>query len=268
MVKQIKQFIFKALGLVNYLRILQRSYFLLYRTGLLKFNPTYSYHYFVKYLINEGDVVLDIGANLGYYSFLFARWTGDSGKVFSVEPIAVYNKIFNEKAKKYKNVTLYPYALGEEEKTVELVSSPQTGFLRTGLPHVYDPLRDGNFENQEFKFEAQMKKPSVLFENLNRIDYIKCDVEGYEYIVLSDMKEIIRKFKPKVQVEVWPDNEKNLLVLFDDLGYTPYKLHKYQLIPLSDIERPIPGDYIFISKYQENQNYVRNSRVESNEPAS
>jgi FkbM family methyltransferase len=212
----------------------------------LKYNSTYAYHYFAKHLINQGDTVIDIGANLGYYSFLFSRWTGDSGRVLAVEPVGVYNEIFNEKAKKYSNITLYPYALGAEEKTVELVTSAQTGFLNTGLPHIYDPVRDGKAGNQEFRFEAQMKKPSVLFGSLDRIDYIKCDIEGYEYIVLSDMKEMIRKYKPKVQVEVWCGNEQKLLELFDELGYTPYKLHKYRLIPQADIEQSLPGDYLFI----------------------
>ena len=246
MIKLIKRLIFKFLGLKNYLRILQRTYLFLYNTGLLKFTSTYQYHYFVKHLINKGDVIIDIGANLGYYSLLFARWTGDSGKVFSVEPVKVYNEIFNEQAKKYKNITLYPYALGTEEKTVELVSSPHTGFLSTGLPHIYDPQRDGKIEKQEFKFEAQMKKPSVLFSNLDKIDYIKCDIEGFEYIVLSDMKEILRKFKPIVQVEVWPDNKNSLLELFNELGYTPYKVHKYQLAPQNESDNSLPGDYIFI----------------------
>jgi FkbM family methyltransferase len=247
MTKYIKRFIFKALGLTNYLRILQQTYFLLYRTGLLKYNSTYDCHYFVRHLINKGDVILDIGANLGYYSCLFARWTGASGRVYAVEPIEVYNKIFNEKARKYRNITLYPYALGAEEKTVELVSSPQTGFLSTGLPHIYDSKRDGRIENQEFKFEAQMKKPSKLFRDLDKVDYIKCDIEGYEYIVLSDMIDIIRKFKPIIQVELWPDNEKNLIELLDELVYIPYKLHKYQLIPSLDIEQSLPGDTIFIA---------------------
>jgi len=247
MTKQIKRFIFRTLGLKNYLRILQRTYFLFYRTGLLKYNPNYAYHYFAKNLINKGDVIIDIGANLGYYSFSFARWTGDSGKVFAVEPVAVYNEIFREKAKKYKNITLYPYALGAEEKTVELVASSQTGFLSTGLPHIYDSGRDGKIENQEFRFEAPMKRPSILFGNLDRIDFIKCDIEGFEYIVLSDMKEIIRKYKPKVQVEMWSKNEKKLLELFDELGYTPYKLYKYCLTPQTGTEPPLPGDYIFIA---------------------
>ena len=246
MSKFIKRFIFKTAGLRNYLRILQRAYFLLYNMGLLKYHPVYAYHYFVKHLINKGDVIIDIGANLGYYSILFARWTGDTGKVLSVEPIKVYNEIFNEKAKKYRNITLYPYALGAEEKGIELVSSPQTGFLNTGLPHVYNPQQDGRIENQKFRFEAQMKRPSVVFEKLERIDYIKCDIEGFEYIVLSDMKEIIRRCNPKVQVEVSSGNHTKILELFEELGYTPYQLYKYQLIPLSELEGPLPGDYIFL----------------------
>jgi FkbM family methyltransferase len=246
MINSIKRFIFNHLGLENYLRILQRGYFLFYKLGLLKGNASYTHHYFVKNLIHKGDVVIDIGTNLGYYSILFAKWVGQSGKVFSVEPISVYNKIFNEKAKKYANIVLLPYALGTEDKKIELVSSPQKGFLSTGLPHVYDPEKDGNIENQEFKFEAQMKIPSVLFKDFDRINYIKCDIEGFEYIVLSDMRDIIRKCKPIVQVEVWAQNEKNLLLLFNELGYTACKLHKNQLIPQKESESKLPGDYIFL----------------------
>ena len=242
MIKVIKRLIFKSLSLESYLRKLQGGYFLAYNTGILRLSSNYKYHYYAKKLIKKGDTVIDIGANLGYYSILFAQWVGEKGKVFSVEPIAIYNKIFNERAKKYPNITLYPYALGLEEKTIELVSSPQTGYLNTGLPHVYDPEKDGAIEAQEFKFEAQMRIPSVLFGDLERIDYIKCDIEGFEYTVLSEMKEIILKCKPKVQVEVWSENEEKVLALFQELGYKPYKLNKGELEPNINVE----GDFIFL----------------------
>ncbi|KAA6301532.1 MAG: hypothetical protein EZS26_002276 [Candidatus Ordinivivax streblomastigis] len=246
MIKNLKNFIYKSLGLKNYLRLLQRGYFLAYKTGLLKGNRNYSYHHFVKTLIRKGDVIIDIGANLGYYSILFAKWTGPEGKVYSVEPIQIYNQIFNEKAKKFRNIKLYPYALGLEEKPIEMVSSPASVYLSTGLPHVYDSGKDGSIENQKFRFEAQMKIPSRLFKDLEKIDYIKCDIEGFEYTVLSDMKEIIRRCKPKVQVEVWQENEAQILHLFNDLGYLPYKLHQNQLVLQTEKENPLPGDYIFI----------------------
>ena len=247
MIKAIKRFIFKSLSLENYLRKLQGGYFFAYNTGILRLSPNYKYHYYAKKLIEKGDTVIDIGANLGYYSILFAQWVGEEGKVFSVEPIAVYNKIFNERAKKFPNITLYPYALGLEEKTIELVSSPQTGYLNTGLPHVYDPKKDGAIEAQEFKFEAQMRIPSALFGDLKRIDYIKCDIEGFEYTVLSEMKEIILRCRPKVQVEVWSENEDKVLALFRELDYKPYKLNKGKLEPQSLADaKMVEGDYIFL----------------------
>jgi FkbM family methyltransferase len=245
--KLIKKLLFRALSLENYLRILQRGFFLLYRTGWLKGEAPYACHYYVQKLIRPGDVIVDIGANLGYYSFLFARWTGASGKVFAVEPIAVYNKIFLEKSRKYPNVVLYPYALGREEGTVELVSSPATGRLHTGLPHVYNPQTDGLIENQEFRFTAEMKRPSRLFADLERMDYLKCDVEGFEYVILSEMKELLRRFRPKVQVEVWGENKAALLDLFAELGYTPYRVSNRRLVVSADCnEDTLTGDYIFL----------------------
>ena len=217
MIKLIKYLIFKLLGFKNYLRITQRTYLFLYKTGFLKFNSNYEYHYFVKHLINKGDVIIDIGANLGHYSLLFARWTGDSGKVISIEQIKTYNEIFNEQAIKHRNITLYPYILSSEEETVESASLP-------------------------------VKKPSVLFGNLDIINYIKCDIKEVEYTILLDIKDILSKFKPIVQVKASPDNEKKLLELFNELGYTPYKLNKFQLIPQNESDNPLPGDYIFIAE--------------------
>lgn len=251
MKKHIQKFIFSSLGIENYLRFLQRSFFVMYNLKLLNKDKEYEYHYFAKNLIKEGDTVLDIGANLGYYSMLFSKWVKDSGKVYSVEPIALYNKIFKEKAKKRKNITLLPYALGKEEKKVILVCSPNVGYLRTGLPHVYDQERDGDMHSQEFSFDAEMKIPSKLFSSLGKLDYIKCDIEGFEYIVLSDMEDIIKKSKPIVQVEVWSENEQQITNLFYKLDYISYKLKNGILSPYKEgpeQSEHIPGDYIFIHK--------------------
>jgi len=241
-----QKFLYMILSQENYLRVLQRGYFLAYRLGLLKLSSKYSYHYFIKKLILPGDTIIDIGANLGYYSILFAHLTGKNGTVYSIEPVKIFNKIFTEKAKKYPQITLYSCALGAEEKSIELVISPFAKYLRTGLPHVFDSNKDGTLEEQKFKFESQMKIPSILFHNLEKIDYIKCDIEGFEYVVLSEMKELIRRHKPKVQVEVWGDNEEKILALFNELGYSPYKLYQSRLIPLNEIKIKLDVDYIFL----------------------
>lgn len=206
-------------------------------------SENYTYHYFAKRFIHKGDVVVDIGANLGYYSMLFARWVGPQGRVYSVEPVAVYNKIFGEQAAKFPQVTLYPYALGLEEKEMIMVESPHTGYLCTGLVHVYDPKVDGQLKDQEFAFSAQMKIPSKLFGNLERIDYLKCDIEGFEFTVLNDLKEIIARTKPTVQVEVWTQNQEAVLALFKSMNYNAFILQKGKLTPF---EQGMDGDFIFI----------------------
>ena len=216
----IKKILYTHLSCDNYLRTLQRSFFFLYKLGLLRFNNNYTCHYFVKKLIKKGDTVVDIGANLGYYSLLFAKWVGKEGKVYAVEPVPVYQKIFNEKAKKYHNITLLPYALGKEEREVELILVVSSGYLRTGLSHVYHPEKDNDPAKNGFKVPAQMKIASTLFKNLAKINYIKIDIEGDEYTVLLDLKELILRHKPIIQVEM---NDPQIKVFLEQFGYTAHQ---------------------------------------------
>lgn len=246
MSQKLYSLLFKNLSLKNYLRFLQESYFILYNINILRLSHNYDLHYYVKNLINRGDTVIDIGANLGYYSFLFAKWVGKSGHVYAVEPIQIYNEIYNIKAKKFNNITLLPYALGNENKEIEMVLPTKDDYLRTGLPHVYDESRDGNLHDIKFRFKANMKRPTELFSNIKKIDYIKCDVEGFEFNVLSEMKDIINKHKPKVQVEVWGNNKETITKLFSDMNYKAYFLNKRKELELVDNNKNATGDYIFI----------------------
>jgi len=237
----IKKILYSNLSCDNYLRVLQRSYFLLYRLGFLKFNRKFAYHYYAKKLINKGDTVIDIGSNLGYYSILFAKWVGTTGKVYSVEPVSIYNKIFEERAQKYGNITLLPYALGNEEKDVELVSVIASGYLRTGLSHIYNAEKDIK-KTYGFKVQSQMKIASKLFENISKINYIKIDIEGDEFVVLSDMKALIQKHQPIIQVEM---NDHRVTDLLYQLGYSAYHVAGKKLVKMEE-EMKLAGDSFFI----------------------
>lgn len=233
---------FKVLGLENYLHFTQSFFFILYRSGMLKSNDTYKHHYFDREIINKGDTVIDIGANLGYYTKLFSNWIGNTGKIYAVEPIDIYNKINKSNNKNQKNIVFLPFALGLEEKEVELVTSLNNGAYSTGLPHVYEEGRDGKLEKQDFRFKAMMKIPSKLFADIEHIDFVKCDIEGYEFLVLNEMKSLIEYHKPIVQVEVWGQNEIDVLNLFKELNYKAYKVENMKLTENTKVS----GDYIFI----------------------
>lgn len=251
----LKRIAYRTLSTHNYLRLLQYGYFTAYKLGLLKRSPVYKYHYFVRHLIYPGDVVLDIGANLGYYSKLFAAWVGKTGHVYSVEPIKIYNDLFRIATRKYKNITLYPYALGTEEKEITLVAPLQNGYMHTGLPHIYDPEKDEKPTQQTLSFSAQMKIPARLFSSLQKIDYIKCDIEGCEVQVLENMKDLIARNRPIVQVEISGNNHAAVFALLQAMDYLPYRLHTQKLHLHPDPEKEGEGDFLFIPK--ENQRASR-----------
>ena len=97
----IKQALYKLLGVRKYLIVVSRMFFFSYSMGWLKKNRTFGCHYFIKKLIKKGDHVIDIGANLGYYSKLFARLTGNDGKVYCVEPVSLFRKVLKSRVQAF-----------------------------------------------------------------------------------------------------------------------------------------------------------------------
>ena len=85
-----KKIIFKTLGTKNYLIVLQFLFRLFYRLGLLKRTDEYKFHHYIKKMIKPGDVVVDIGANLGYFSIIFSKLIRPNGKLISIEPVPVF----------------------------------------------------------------------------------------------------------------------------------------------------------------------------------
>lgn len=245
---RLKKIFFQSLSLEWYLKVLQKFYWVSYRLGLLKWDERYKYHYFAKKLIREGDVVIDIGANLGYYSKLFSKWVGPTGQVISVEPVPIYNKVFRPFLHDEEQVVLYPYALGKNEKKIKMVSQMKDEYLHTGLVHVFEEEKEGQLKEQDFVFNAEMKNPEKLFKDLDRIDYIKCDVEGFEYEVFGEMKPILEKHHPILQVEVNRHNKAPLMELLEEESYQPYKLEDNTLKTKEDDLDTIAGDYLFISE--------------------
>ena len=248
MKKKIKSYLFRLLGEESYLKLLNLGFFFLYNTGLLKQNEGYKYHYFVKQLIKKGDTVVDIGANVGYFTKLYSKWVGDSGKVIAIEPVPLYNKIIKWSCKGRKNIELYPYALGKEDKKVYLVTPDHFGYLRTGLPHIYDEKNNKALSEYEFSFEADMKKANELFESFEKIDYLKCDIEGYEEVVIPEIIPVLKKFKPVIQIETWGSHKPIVEEALTSAGFEKYYLAGPALKKAVAGEDDPAGDLIFIHK--------------------
>jgi FkbM family methyltransferase len=230
MINKVKSLLFKVLKIDGYLTVIQKSYLTAFRLGLLKNNPSYKWHYFVQSFLRQGDHILDIGANLGYFTTQFATKAKGGGHLYCVEPVQPFQKQLRKLISANPNVTLLPFALGEENDKQVTLGIPaefqKLGYLRHGTTTL---LHGGNRPDGKYSFEATMKKGSELFNGLPKLDYIKCDIEGYETVVFPEMRNIIEKYQPLVQLETWGVQLMTMYNFFKDLDFKAYFLENGKL---------------------------------------
>ena len=236
--------LYSLLGVKNYLIVVSRLFFLSYGTGLLRKNKTFDCHYFINKLIRKGDHVIDIGANLGYYSRLFAKLVGPKGKVYSVEPVTLFRSILKINTSRFKNTTIIPYALGTDDNKSIVMGIPKSNkYLRHGLTHVLDTNDNEPFE---FTFNETMFTPATLFRDLERCDYIKCDVEGYEIHIIPQLEFLLKPFQPIIQIEIEPINRKSISDFLASLSYSAFYLKEEMFFQVGNDLEGIDGDMFFV----------------------
>jgi FkbM family methyltransferase len=244
MIHFFKKILYRILGQSAYLKTLHIGFVLLYDWGLLKKDPAYKYHYFVKHLVKEGDCVVDIGANLGYFSKIFSRLVKKTGRVICVEPVPPFFSTLQWALRNKTNCTLHNKALGLENKTVTMNLPKLNGQFRTGLAHIANAATDGA---DDFTFEVELVRGSSLLADLPAIHLIKCDIEGYEEYVLPEIKAIIAKHRPIIQVETWGTHIVPVHALMQELGYIEYRIYQNKMV--KDMPAGFEfgdSDYLFI----------------------
>ena len=250
-IKGIKKVLFNTLSFKQYLTLVSKSYFFFYRSGLLKNNPSFKYHYFLKNMIKKDDTIIDIGANLGYYSVLFSDWVGNNGLVYSVEPIFQMREVFIKNIGNRKNIEIIPFALGTENKKMKMGNNTkkEQGVIATGQHFVLDD--DASAEDE---FSAEMRKGSEVFSKIEKVNFIKCDVEGYETIILPEIENILVKHEPCMLVETRTDKRVFLLDFLSNLGFSGYVLKEdNKLFKAEKVEEKVEDDIIFIHKNKKDQ---------------
>lgn len=220
--KLFHRILYRLLSLENYLRVVSRMFFLYRALGLGRGGRALEYVYHLPQLVKQGDKVIDIGANLGYYTCPLADLVGEGGRVYAVEPVPVIFSVLKQNVGKRRNVELLNYALGEQERTIEMAndSVASAGYFGTGRNFV----SEGELSKDAVRFTAQMQRGSELFGGMEKIDFIKCDIEGYERVVLPELRPLIEKFHPTVLVETDGESRQQIIRMFTELGYRAYML--------------------------------------------
>ena len=220
--KLFHRLLYRLLPLGGYLRVVSRMFFLYRALGIGRKGRALEYNYHLPQLVGRGATAIDIGANLGYYTRPLSAIVGDEGRVYAVEPVPVIFDVLKRNVAGCNNVTLLNYALGSEERTIEMAndSVAAAGYFGTGRNFV----SDGELSGKAIKFSAEMRRGSRLFADLERVDFIKCDIEGYERVVIPEMRAIIERHHPTVLIETDGDTRQEIIDMFTQMGYRAYML--------------------------------------------
>lgn len=246
MMKQVRKLLVSTLGFERYIRLVSRVYLRLVGAGWGR--QKYPELFFLEQIIKPGFVCLDIGANLGYYSVALSRLVGPTGRVLAVEPIPDFQAIWqdNVRLSGHPNLTLLPYALGGEHTTVQMGTPERNGLLHHGMTKV---AASNPHEQYARTYEVPMRVPDELFRDLTRLDFVKCDVEGFEYEVFRHMQATLRRFQPLIQTELnGLENRRAVAGLLAGLGYKPFVLSaRSELVPCTaaQLESAVTADFYF-----------------------
>jgi len=222
--------LYRILPLGGYLQTVSAMFFLSHRLGIGRHAPATEYTFHLDRLMRAGDLTIDIGANLGYYARTISRLAGPAGKVYAVEPVAPIRKVLSRNLRRCANTEILPYALGTESKPIVMAndSARETGYFGTGQNFVNDGGTSAAAE-----FPARMRRGSELFAGLERLDFIKCDIEGYEVVVMNELRPLLERFRPTVLIETGGENRPQIVALFTTLGYAGFTLDRGREIPLT-----------------------------------
>ena len=149
--------------------------------------------------IKSGGVVLDIGANIGYYTLLAAKLVGPTGKVYAFEPETANYALLqkNVQANGFANVILEQKAVSKKGGKLKLYLSEQNkGDHRIYSGEDARPAREVDTVSLDDYFEGYSGK----------IDFIKMDIQGAEALALEGMQTLLKK-NPRITLvtEFFPD---------------------------------------------------------------
>lgn len=175
---------------------------------------------FLKSILEPQMTFIDVGANQGEFS-LFASSILSHGKVLAFEPVSFQRNLLelNRDINSFSQLHIYPFGLSNSESKLPIYTSKNSLLhhgIHEGLSSLY--ISEDRKELQEF---IDLKVfDDIFFESLERLDFIKIDVEGAELFALQGMIKSIKEFLPLVLIEI---NEET----FSAAGYSTLEIYNF-----------------------------------------
>lgn len=137
--------------------------------------------------VNEGDVVFDIGANVGFYTMLASVLVGPSGRVHAFEPVPRNIRFLNEhlRLNRMSNVEVIEAAVSDESGETGFDDSPGSAM---GFVSAAGALKVKTVAIDDLVAQGAVAPP----------DCMKIDVEGGEVLVLKGARSTLETYRPKI----------------------------------------------------------------------
>jgi FkbM family methyltransferase len=186
--------------------------------------------------IKNGDIIFDIGANIGWYSLSFAKRFPDS-TIYSFEPLekTYLDLEKNVRLNNLANIHINNFGFSDKNEFVTFYTSSHTS--------VSNSSENISGEDQPMLTTCEVKRlDDVLKLSQTSLDFIKCDVEGAELFVFKGAVETIKRCKPIIFTEMlrkWSEkfgySPNDIISLFDEIGYNCFfangdKLEKIKFV--------------------------------------
>ncbi len=201
----------------------------------------------IKNNLKSGDTYVDIGANIGQHSLFASRVVGDNGKVIAFEPVSKIYRQFKESMEinNIQNIEVHNLACGEEEKEM-FIYMTEANMGGSSLVFGSDTRE---------KEKINLVTADSILGHESHIDFIKIDVEGYEYQALLGLSETLKKHHPKIMLEYSYDgykevnlgSDKKILDLLFSLNYSLYDIEN------NDVEIPKLSDSFDYGYFDKNK---------------
>ena len=201
--------------------------------------------------LNPDSMVVDIGANTGWYSITLGRAV-PQGKVLAFEPIpqTLLGLRKNLALNGMENVHVFENGLSDEEKELVFYFHPRV----SGATSARNLLED----DEKIEVHARVRRMDDVLAEEHRIDLIKCDVEGAEIYALRGGLKTIRRTKPVLFVEMlrkwtakYDYHPNEIMGLLAGAGYRCFAIDGGVLRPLAQMdEDTVATNFIFLHTHR------------------
>jgi FkbM family methyltransferase len=164
---------------------------------------------FLNKFLKDGDIVFEIGANIGLHALHEAKAVGNSGKVFAFEPVpSTYNTMLaNLKLNAFNNIATYNVGLSNNKGQLEMNVSSNYDAWNT-LVDQSKMVANTNIYDSKIYVDLIKLDDFMMEENidLKKISLLKIDVEGWEKFVLLGGSSFLKNESPVLMIEFDENN--------------------------------------------------------------